>query len=76
MGGFSNDGYWSSQEYDSDNAWIQNFSSSNINVWYIAAHRWLLGEVDYYQGTITSGVQDWVAKDESFRCRAIRSFSF
>jgi len=75
LGSFSQDGYWSSQEYDGNNAYIQNFSSSIIDAWYIADHRWLLGEVDYYRGTIASGVQDWVAKDESFRCRAVRSFS-
>jgi hypothetical protein len=75
LGGFSQDGYWSSQEYDSYNAYIQNFSSSNINAWYIAEHRWLVGEVDYYRGILAFGEQDWVAKDESFRCRAVRSFS-
>ena len=75
LGGFFQDGYWSSQEYDSYNAYIQNFSNSSIDAWYIAEHRWLVGEVDYYRGILAFGEQDWVAKDETFRCRAVRTFS-
>jgi len=67
IGGFLQNGYWSSQEYDSDNAWMQNFSSSKINSWYL--------EDGYYDSFyIDAGEQDWVAKDESFRVRAVRSF--
>jgi len=68
LGGFSQDGYWTSQEYDSYNAWIQNFSSIRINILYI--------EDGYYESYYTNaGEQDWVAKDESYRVRAVRSFS-
>ena len=28
VGGFANDNYWSSSEFDNNNAWNQNFSKS------------------------------------------------
>ncbi len=31
VGGFANDNYWSSTEYDANNAWNQNFNNGNQN---------------------------------------------
>ena len=31
MGGFASNNYWSSSEYDANNAWKQNFSNGNQN---------------------------------------------
>ena len=31
VGGFANDNYWSSSEFDNNNAWNQNFNNGNQN---------------------------------------------
>ncbi len=31
VGGFANNNYWSSTEYDNNNAWKQNFNNGNQN---------------------------------------------
>ena len=31
VGGFANSNYWSSTEYDNNNAWKQNFNNGNQN---------------------------------------------
>ena len=67
IGGFLNAGYWSSTEYIYNTTsciWIQNFGTSNLSY--------------YFNGssyTVTPGSQDWVSKSNSYRVRAVRSFS-
>ncbi|GBU28712.1 hypothetical protein R84B8_02272 [Treponema sp. R8-4-B8] len=64
IGGFSNAGYWSSTAYNSLDAWVQNFGTSSLT--------------HYYNGTsytISPGGQDWVYKSNSYRVRAVRSFT-
>jgi len=64
LGGFLNAGYWSSTEYSTTTAWIQNFSTENITYYFNAS---------IY--TIHPGDQDWLYKSDSYRVRAVRAFS-
>jgi hypothetical protein len=69
IGGFSNAGYWSSTVYNSNNVYFQNFSTSSLGYYY------------YYTSssssttTINPGDQDWGARGNSFRVRAVRAFT-
>ena len=68
LGGFLNNGYWSSTSADTYNSYFHNFSTSSLSVMYETSY-------SYYNHTVSSGTQDYGSKTNSFRVRAVRSFT-